>query len=176
MTRTTTPSGTCSWSSHVSFLLWCSTRGSHSSRYVTLVIEEKKRKNTTNWPPPFPPLQILWTFSIYLEAISILPQLVLLQRTKNVDNLTGNYVFLLGLYRAFYILNWVYRYITEPHYSQWIGKQQQQQQYIVHSRFPLFLLGHASSSPCFDPSSLLSPLFYTTFHVNWQDLLLPPCS
>jgi len=64
--------------------------------------------------------EILWTFSIYLEAISILPQLVLLQRTKNVDNLTGNYVFLLGLYRAFYILNWVYRYITEPHYSQWI--------------------------------------------------------
>ena len=50
--------------------------------------------------------EILWTFSIYLEAVAILPQLVLLQRTKNVDNLTGNYVFLLGLYRAFYILNW----------------------------------------------------------------------
>ena len=28
----------------------------------------------------------------------ILPQLVLLQRTKNVDTLTGNYVFLLGGY------------------------------------------------------------------------------
>ena len=64
--------------------------------------------------------EILWTFSIYLEAVAILPQLVLLQRTKNVDNLTGNYVFLLGLYRAFYILNWIYRYATEPHYSAWI--------------------------------------------------------
>lgn len=41
--------------------------------------------------------QVLWTFSLYLEAVAILPQLVLLQRTKNVDNLTGNYVFLLGL-------------------------------------------------------------------------------
>ena len=41
-------------------------------------------------------LQILWTFSIYLEAVAILPQLVLLQRTQNIDNLTGNYVFLLG--------------------------------------------------------------------------------
>ena len=40
--------------------------------------------------------EILWTFSIYLEAVAILPQLVLLQRTKNVDTLTGNYVFLLG--------------------------------------------------------------------------------
>mmetsp|Transcript_32565 Transcript_32565/g.70311 ORF Transcript_32565/g.70311 Transcript_32565/m.70311 type:complete len:216 (-) Transcript_32565:143-790(-) len=64
--------------------------------------------------------EILWTFSIYLESVSILPQLVLLQRTKNVDNLTGNYVFLLGMYRGFYILNWVYRYMTEPGYSAWI--------------------------------------------------------
>ena len=39
---------------------------------------------------------MLWTFSIYLEAVAILPQLVLLQRTNNIDNLTGNYVFLLG--------------------------------------------------------------------------------
>ena len=41
-------------------------------------------------------VQLLWTFSIYLEAVAILPQLVLLQRTQNIDNLTGNYVFLLG--------------------------------------------------------------------------------
>lgn len=40
--------------------------------------------------------QVLWTFSILLEAVAILPQLVLLQRTNNIDNLTGNYVFLLG--------------------------------------------------------------------------------
>merc|ERR1711977_203745 len=68
----------------------------------------------------FTPFEILWAFSIYLEAIAILPQLVLLQRTKNVDNLTGNYVFLLGLYRTMYLLNWIYRYWTEPGYSQWI--------------------------------------------------------
>lgn len=40
--------------------------------------------------------QILWTFSLYLEAVAILPQLVLLQRTQNIDNLTGNYILLLG--------------------------------------------------------------------------------
>ncbi|KAK9908093.1 hypothetical protein WJX75_002665 [Coccomyxa subellipsoidea] len=65
-------------------------------------------------------LEILWTFSIYLEAVAILPQLVLLQRTQNIDNLTGNYVFLLGTYRGLYILNWIYRYFTEPSYRQWI--------------------------------------------------------
>ncbi|XP_022771477.1 ER lumen protein-retaining receptor B-like isoform X5 [Durio zibethinus] len=30
------------------------------------------------------------------EAVAILHQLVLLQRTRNIDNLTGQYVFLLG--------------------------------------------------------------------------------
>mmetsp|Transcript_10252 Transcript_10252/g.21974 ORF Transcript_10252/g.21974 Transcript_10252/m.21974 type:complete len:216 (-) Transcript_10252:605-1252(-) len=68
----------------------------------------------------FTPFEVLWTFSIYLEAVAILPQLVLLQRTQNIDNLTGNYVFLLGTYRGLYILNWIYRYMTEPHYRQYI--------------------------------------------------------
>ncbi|CAA6667902.1 unnamed protein product [Spirodela intermedia] len=64
--------------------------------------------------------EIMWAFSLYLEAVAILPQLVLLQRTKNIDNLTGQYVFLLGAYRALYIVNWIYRYFTEPHYVHWI--------------------------------------------------------
>jgi len=64
--------------------------------------------------------EILWTFSIYLEAVAIFPQLVLMQRTQNIDNLTGNYVFLLGMYRGLYILNWIYRYFTEAYYRQWL--------------------------------------------------------
>lgn len=68
----------------------------------------------------FTPMEVLWTFSIYLEAVAILPQLVLLQRTQNIDNLTGNYVFLLGSYRALYILNWIYRFLTEPNYRQYL--------------------------------------------------------
>ncbi|XP_022138865.1 ER lumen protein-retaining receptor-like [Momordica charantia] len=64
--------------------------------------------------------EVMWTFSLYLEAVAILPQLVLLQRTRNIDNLTGQYVFLLGAYRALYILNWIYRYFTEPDFIRWI--------------------------------------------------------
>ncbi|XP_074584481.1 ER lumen protein-retaining receptor B-like isoform X2 [Curcuma longa] len=62
-------------------------------------------------------IEILWTFSIYLEAVAILPQLVLLQRSRNIDNLTGNYVFFLG---ALYLLNWMYRFFTENHQFRWI--------------------------------------------------------
>ncbi|KAH7687243.1 ER lumen protein retaining receptor protein [Dioscorea alata] len=57
--------------------------------------------------------EVLWSFSIYLEAVAILPQLVLLQRSSNIDNLTGNYVFMLGAYRALYLLNWIYRFFAE---------------------------------------------------------------
>ncbi|CAH9076554.1 unnamed protein product [Cuscuta epithymum] len=66
-------------------------------------------------------LEVFWGFSIYLEAVAILPQLVLLQRSGNVDNLTGQYVAFLGAYRGFYILNWIYRYFTEASFSRWIS-------------------------------------------------------
>jgi ER lumen protein retaining receptor len=62
-------------------------------------------------------LELLWTFSIYLESIAILPQLIVLQRYREVENLTGNYIFFMGAYRALYILNWIYRAHTEPHYK-----------------------------------------------------------
>ncbi|KAK8332519.1 hypothetical protein V6Z12_A10G144200 [Gossypium hirsutum] len=65
-------------------------------------------------------LEVMWAFSLYLEAVAILPQLVLLQRTRNIDNLTGQYVLLLGAYRALYVLNWIYRYFTEENYVHWI--------------------------------------------------------
>jgi len=53
--------------------------------------------------------EYLWAFSIYLEAIAILPQLILLQRHGIVENLTANYIVCLGAYRALYLINWVYR-------------------------------------------------------------------
>ena len=72
-------------------------------------------------------METAWTFSILLEAVAILPQLVLLQRTGNVDNLTGDYVFLLGTYRAFYLVNWFYRWMTEPGYKQWLGEERERE-------------------------------------------------
>mmetsp|Transcript_19859 Transcript_19859/g.57051 ORF Transcript_19859/g.57051 Transcript_19859/m.57051 type:complete len:229 (+) Transcript_19859:48-734(+) len=62
-------------------------------------------------------LELLWTFSIYLESIAILPQLIVLQRYREVENLTGNYIVFMGAYRAFYILNWIYRSYHEPMYQ-----------------------------------------------------------
>lgn len=65
------------------------------------------RRSPFSLPLPPPPFQLFWTFSIYLEAVAILPQLIVLQRYSVVENLTGHYIFFLGAYRGLYILNWV---------------------------------------------------------------------
>ncbi|RAK98057.1 ER lumen protein retaining receptor [Aspergillus ibericus CBS 121593] len=61
--------------------------------------------------------EILWTFSIWLESVAILPQLFMLQRTGEADTITTHYLFALGLYRALYIPNWIYRYLAERHFQ-----------------------------------------------------------
>jgi len=58
-------------------------------------------------------LEILWTFSIYLEAVAILPQLFMISKTGEAETITSHYLFALGSYRALYILNWIYRYYLE---------------------------------------------------------------
>jgi ER lumen protein retaining receptor len=61
----------------------------------------------------FSVLEILWTFSIYLESVAILPQLFMVSKTGEAESITSHYLFALGSYRALYLLNWVYRYYFE---------------------------------------------------------------
>uniref|UniRef100_A0A8C4T8F1 ER lumen protein-retaining receptor n=1 Tax=Erpetoichthys calabaricus TaxID=27687 RepID=A0A8C4T8F1_ERPCA len=61
----------------------------------------------------FSPLEILWTFSIYLESVAILPQLFMITKTGEAESITTHYLFFLGLYRALYLANWIWRYYEE---------------------------------------------------------------
>ncbi|ERF77077.1 ER lumen protein retaining receptor [Endocarpon pusillum Z07020] len=70
------------------------------------------------FPYKYTPSEILWAFSIWLESVAILPQLFLLQRTGEADTITTHYLFALGIYRALYIPNWIYRYFTEDYFDQ----------------------------------------------------------
>lgn len=65
----------------------------------------------------FSALEVLWTFSIYLEAVAILPQLFMISETGEAESITCHYLFALGSYRAFYLINWIYRYTMESHYD-----------------------------------------------------------
>jgi ER lumen protein retaining receptor len=48
------------------------------------------------FPQRYSVLEILWSFSQFLEAVAIFPQLWLLRRTGEVENLTSHYIFCLG--------------------------------------------------------------------------------
>uniref|UniRef100_A0A671LN82 ER lumen protein-retaining receptor 2-like n=1 Tax=Sinocyclocheilus anshuiensis TaxID=1608454 RepID=A0A671LN82_9TELE len=57
--------------------------------------------------------RIMWTFSIYLESVSILPQLFMISKTGEAETITTHYLFFLGLYRALYLINWIWRFYFE---------------------------------------------------------------
>ena len=56
--------------------------------------------------------EVLYTFSIILESVCVLPQLILLRQTTVPTVIDSFYLVTLGSYRAFYILNWIYRAFT----------------------------------------------------------------
>jgi ER lumen protein retaining receptor len=56
------------------------------------------------------PWELVWSYSLWLESLAFLPQIIMLNKIRIVENITSHYVAALGLYRFFYILNWVYRY------------------------------------------------------------------
>lgn len=62
-------------------------------------------------------IEIAWSFSLWLESICILPQLFMLQSQGEGDLLTTHYIFALGIYRALYIPNWIYRFIAEERFD-----------------------------------------------------------
>lgn len=67
--------------------------------------------------------EVLWSFSIWLESVAILPQLFMVQRTGKAESMTSHYIFALGAYRALYFLNWLYRWLfrSSPDYIAVLG-------------------------------------------------------
>jgi len=62
-------------------------------------------------------LEVLWTFSIYLEAVAILPQRFMMSKRDEVEKIISCYLCALGSYRFFYLLNWIHRYSIEDFYD-----------------------------------------------------------
>jgi len=62
-------------------------------------------------------LEVMWTFSIYLEAVTMIPQTIMLYRTEECETITMHYIFVLGLYRAFYLANWAVMYYNQEFFD-----------------------------------------------------------
>ncbi|KAL3850424.1 hypothetical protein ACJIZ3_012306 [Penstemon smallii] len=51
--------------------------------------------------------RVLWAFALYMESVSVLPQLRMLQNTKMIEPFTAHYVFALGIARFLGCANWI---------------------------------------------------------------------
>ena len=75
-----------------------------------------------------------WYFSIFLEAVAILPQMTILRRYREIENLTVHYVFFLGFYRFLYLLSWLYRSFTETaEDAKYIHRSTARGEYVVYA-------------------------------------------
>lgn len=64
-------------------------------------------------------VRTIWTFSIILESVCVVPQLLLLRQTTVPTVIDSGYILTLGAYRAFYILNWIVRLASKEHHFEW---------------------------------------------------------
>lgn len=71
------------------------------------------------------PLEILWSFSQFLEGFAMVPQYIFCYRDKGSRDFgVVLYVLSLGGYRVFYAANWIYKKVMMPAYSDihsWTG-------------------------------------------------------
>ncbi|KAJ1912243.1 endoplasmic reticulum retention protein [Tieghemiomyces parasiticus] len=103
-------------SAYIVYLMYMKYRPSYAANLDTFRIEfllGGAALLALAFPVTYFTMDILWSFSVYLEAVAILPQLFQMTRTGEAETITSHYVFTLGAYRALYLFNWIYRYYTE---------------------------------------------------------------
>jgi ER lumen protein retaining receptor len=67
------------------------------------------------------PVKLMWTFSIILESVAMVPQLLIFFHCRDIARSTAVYIAFRGVYRLLYILNWIYRAHTEFYFRyNWI--------------------------------------------------------
>ena len=58
----------------------------------------------------------VYNITVVMEAFAILPQLALLRKIREIEIVTGGYIFCLGIYRGIYILSWIWRMVEMNEY------------------------------------------------------------
>ncbi|XP_057780219.1 uncharacterized protein LOC130998831 [Salvia miltiorrhiza] len=68
------------------------------------------------------PVRMLWAFAVYLESISVLPQLKMIQNAKIIEPFTAHYVFALGIARFLGCAHWIIKvYKSSGRYLYLVG-------------------------------------------------------
>lgn len=62
-------------------------------------------------------MELLWTYSIIQEVTAMVPQLLIAHSNRHIQTEIKLAILFMGVYRFFYILNWIYRAYTEKNYN-----------------------------------------------------------
>ena len=62
-------------------------------------------------------MEVLWIFSIYLEYLSVRPQLTMVMKIGKIESSIFYYICVHCSYIAFFIINWIERYYEESFYE-----------------------------------------------------------
>lgn len=63
--------------------------------------------------------RVLWAFCVYVEAVSVAPQVIMMQHNRTVERFTGHYVFFLGLARFFSCAHWLLQMVDDRNSQLW---------------------------------------------------------
>lgn len=63
--------------------------------------------------------RVLWAFCVYTEAVSVAPQVLMMQHNKTIEKFTGHYVFFLGVSRFFSCAHWILQMVDGRSTALW---------------------------------------------------------
>ncbi|EFJ05211.1 hypothetical protein SELMODRAFT_270080 [Selaginella moellendorffii] len=85
--------------------------------------------------------RVLWAFCVYLEAVSVLPQLRVMQKAKLIEPFTALYVFALGVARFINCAHWLLQLIDGRGYLFYtLGTQLKHRSLIPYGLWPAMVV------------------------------------
>jgi hypothetical protein len=111
------------------------------------------------------PLEVAWSWSIYMESLALIPQFYMTWTTKRTDGYIILYILGMATYRGFYIGNWVYRYYNEDYYDA-IAFFGGCVEVLIGVFGLLTILTIMLAKPCSSPSSTQSNIYVLPSVVN----------
>ena len=68
------------------------------------------------WSHFHPYFHKVYNMTVVMESLAIVPQLALLRKIREIEIVTGAYIFSLGIYRGIYLLSWIIRIFEHQDY------------------------------------------------------------
>jgi hypothetical protein len=85
-------------------------------------------------------LSILWHFSVFLEALAILPQIYFTAKANYAGSSLVFYVGMLACYRAFYTVHWVYLLLVEGQVDNYYVAASGSAQFLIYCGYFVWMV------------------------------------